>query len=111
MTVYLANAFSLSMLVPPASIRVTEVTVDDVKRVVAQGFVSAIGHDATAKIISTQLGVQLPVNRVAIQLKPGDLLLVFQLLARLPEGKILSVDEMKQMPAKWFLVTVSQGGE
>ena len=111
MTVYLANAFSLSMLVPPASIRVTEVTVDDVKRVVAQGFVSAIGHDATAKIISTQLGVQVPVNRVAIQLKPGDLLLVFQLLARLPEGKILSVDEMKQMPAKWFLVTVSQGGE
>ena len=110
MTVYLANAFSLSMLVPPTSIRVTEVTVDDVKRVVAQGFVSAIGHDATAKIISTRLGVQVPVNRVAIQLKPGDLLLVFQLLTRLPEGKVLNEEEMKQVAAKWFLVT-TQGGE
>jgi len=110
MTVYLANAFSLSMLVPPASIRVTEVTVDDVKRVVAQGFVSAIGHDATAKIISTQLGVQVPVNRISIKLTSGDVLVVYQLLTRLPEGKVLNEEEMKQVAAKWYLVTV-QGGE
>ena len=114
MTVYLANAFSLSMLVPPASIRVTEVTVDDVKRIVAQGFVSAIGHESTSKIVATQLGMPVQVNRVSIQLKYGDTLVVFQLLKRLEEGKVLTEDEMKQMPAKWFLVTVStqtQGGE
>ena len=111
MTIYLANAFSLSMLTPPATVKVTEVSEEEVKRVIANGFTSAIGHDATAKIISTQLGVQVPVNRIAIQLKPSDVLVVFQLLSRLPEGKVLTEDEMKQMPAKWFLVTVSQGGE
>ena len=110
MTIYLANAFSLSMLTPPATVKVTEVSEEEVKRVIANGFTSAIGHDATAKIISTQLGVQVPVNRVAIQLKPGDLLLVFQLLTRLPEGKVLNEEEMKQVAAKWFLVT-TQGGE
>ena len=110
MTIYLANAFSLSMLTPPATVKVTEVSEEEVKRVIANGFTSAIGHDATAKIISTRLGVQVPVNRVAIQLKPGDLLLVFQLLTRLPEGKVLNEEEMKQVAAKWFLVT-TQGGE
>jgi len=110
MTIYVANAFSLSMLTPPATVKVTEVSEEEVKRVIANGFTSAIGHDATAKIISTQLGVQVPVNRVAIQLKPGDLLLVFQLLTRLPEGKVLNEEEMKQVAAKWFLVT-TQGGE
>jgi len=110
MTIYVANAFSLSMLTPPATVKVTEVSEEEVKRVIANGFTSAIGHDATAKIISTRLGVQVPVNRVAIQLKPGDLLLVFQLLTRLPEGKVLNEEEMKQVAAKWFLVT-TQGGE
>jgi len=110
MTVYLANAFSLSMLVPPASIRVTEITVDDVKRIVAQGFVSAIGHEATAKIVTSRIGVSVQVNRISIQLKPSDILVVFQLLTRLPEGKVLSEQEMMQVQAKWYLVTV-QGGE
>jgi len=110
MTIYLANAFSLSMLTPPSTIKVTEVTVDDVKRILSSEFVSAIGHEATAKIISTQLSIQVPVNRISIQLKPSDILVVFQLLTRLPEGKVLSEDEMKQVTAKWYVVTV-QGGE
>jgi len=111
MTVYLANAFSLSMLTPPTTIKVVETSEDEVKRVIASGFVSAIGHEATAKIISSQLGISVQVNRVSIQLKAGDVLVVFQLLKRLEEGKVLTEDEMKQMPAKWFLVTLSQGGE
>jgi len=110
MTVYIANAFSLSMLTPPSTIKVTEVTVDDVKRILSSEFVSAIGHEATAKIISSQLGISVQVNRVSIQLKAGDVLVVFQLLSRLPEGKVLTEDEMKQVPAKWFLVS-TQGGE
>ena len=109
MTVYLANAFSLSMVTPPATLSVVEADEDSVKRVVASGFTSVIGHDATAKIVSSRLGVPVQVNRVSIQLKPGDLLVVFQLLTRLPEGKILSEEEMRNVQAKWYLVAV-QGG-
>ena len=110
MTVYLANAFSLSMITPPSTLSVIEVSDDNVKRIVASGFVSTIGHEATAKIVSSRLGISVQVNRVSIQLKYGDTLVVFQLLKRLEEGKVLTEDEMKQMPAKWFLVTIN-GGE
>ena len=111
MTVYLANAFSLSMLTPPATVKVTEVGAEDVKNILKDGFTSAVGHDTTAQTITAQLGIPVQVNRISIKLAPGDVLIVFQLLARLPEGKILSQDEMKQVAAKWFIVTINGGNE
>jgi len=110
MTVYIANAFSLSMLTPPTTIKVVEASEDEVRRILNQGFISAIGHEATAKIVSSRLGVSVQVNRISIQLKPSDILVVFQLLTRLPEGKVLSEDEMKQVQARWYVVTVVQAG-
>ncbi len=83
-----------------------EASVEDVFRILNDGFTSAVGHEATAKIITTQLGVNVPVNRVSIRLNQGDTLIVYQLLKRLEEGKILSEDEMRQMPAKWYVVTL-----
>jgi len=106
MTVYISNAFSLSMITPPTTLTVVEASAEDVKNILNQGFVSAIGHEATAKIITTQLGVNVPVNRVSISLKRGDTLLVYQLLKRLEEGKVLTEQEMMQVPAKWYVVTL-----
>jgi len=106
MTVYISNAFSLSMLTPPTTVKVVEASVEDVKNILKQGFISAIGHEATSQIISVQTGIQVPTNRISIQLKTGDTLVVFQLLTRLPEGKILGVDEMKGIPSKWYIVTL-----
>jgi len=110
MTVYLANAFSLSMVTSPTTLSVVEASAEDVKNILTRGFTSAVGHEATAQIISVQLGIQVPTNRISIKLVSGDTLIVYQLLARLPEGKILGVDEMRQVPSKWYVVTV-QGGE
>jgi len=107
MTVYISNAFSLSMLTGPTTVKVLEAPIEGVKDIIKDGFVSVVGHDATAKIISTQLGVQVPTNRISIQLKTGDVLVVFQLLKRLEEGKILSEDEMKQVAAKWYVCFVA----
>jgi len=106
MTVYISNAFSLSMLTPPTTLTVVETSAEDVKNILNQGFTSAVGHEATSKIISTQLGIQVPTNRVSIKLSAGDVLIVYQLLTRLPEGKILSEDEMRQLQAKWYVVTL-----
>jgi Domain of unknown function (DUF1874). len=110
MTVYISNAFSLSMLTPPITVKVVEASVEDVKNILTRGFTSAVGHEATAQVITTQLSIPVSTNRISIQLKTGDTLVVFQLLTRLPEGKILGVDEMRQVPSKWYVVTV-QGGE
>jgi hypothetical protein len=94
------------MITPPTTIKVVEASVEDVKNILNQGFTSAVGHEATAQIISVQTGIQVPLNRVSIQLKQSDVLVVFQLLSRLPEGKILGVDEMRQVPSKWYIVTL-----
>jgi len=85
---------------------VVEASAEDVKNILSSNFISAIGHEATAKIITTQLGVNVPVNRVSISLKRGDTLLVYQLLKRLEEGKVLTEQEMMQVPAKWYVVTL-----
>ena len=107
MTVYLSNAFSLSMISAPTTIKVLEANTENVKDIIKDGFVSAVGHETTAQAITSQLGVQVSFNRVSIKLVPGDVLIVFQLLARLPEGKILSQDEMKQVAAKWYVCFVA----
>jgi hypothetical protein len=90
---YITNAFSLGMLGEEKRyiIHVAEISNEYALELVRKySFISAIGHDATAKIISQILGVNIPVNRIAVKLQSGDIALVFQLLQRLPEGKVLS---------------------
>ena len=102
---YLANAFSLSMLNTPSTVKIEEAAVGRVKDLL-KTFESAIGHESTAEFLTRLLGIPVPVRRVAIQLAPGDTLVVFQLLQRLPEGKVLSSGELANFPYKFFIVHV-----
>jgi hypothetical protein len=96
--VYLSNAFSLSMLPPSgAVIRVSPLTVEETKALLAEGFESAVGHESTASVLSTLLGVEVPPRRVAITLSPGDRVVIFQLRMRLEEGRILNEEEVKAL--------------
>ena len=81
----LANAFSLQMVQSfPVSILVEEVTPQFVAENVTS---SAIGHQDTAAVLSSCLGVEIKVNRTNISIKSGDVILVAQLIGgRLPEG-------------------------
>lgn len=65
---------------------------------IADGFVSAIGHEASAAFLSAVLGVEVPANRVAVSMGPGDQALVLRLTQRLPEGKLLSEAELTAVP-------------
>lgn len=105
--VILANAFSLNMLsTSEALISVREIGLQEVKRLISGGFTSAIGHQGTADVLSMLLDVDVPFNRVAVKVGSGDKLIVFQLLTRLEEGKVLSPEELKNLPYKFFLVEV-----
>jgi hypothetical protein len=105
--VVVANAFSLSMLEPPATVRVEGLTTAQARALLRRGeFISAVGHAATAEVLSTLLEVQVPMNRVSVSLRKGDILVVFQLLSRLEEGKILTVEEMQALQHKFLLVRV-----
>lgn len=105
---YIGNAFSLAMIKNvPAVIKIDEISIEDAKRLLAPGdFVSAVGHESTADILTRLLGLDIKFNRINISLDKGDMLIVFQLLGRLPEGKILTEEEIKALPYKFFLVTV-----
>jgi hypothetical protein len=104
--VLLLNAFSLSMVNPPVLLRVEEIPLEKVKTMVSEyGVDSAIGHEATAKFLSRLLGVDIPVNRKTVKLERDAV--VFQLLQRLPEGKVLSDEEIKQIPYKFYHVSVT----
>jgi len=105
--VYLANAFSLSMLSENEKeyvVHIKEISKEEVKEIIKNGFFSAIGHESTSLLLSEILETKVELNRSAIQLKAGDILIVFQLLKRLPEGKILTKEEISQIPFKFYIL-------
>jgi RNase P/RNase MRP subunit POP5 len=107
MGVYLVNAFSIGMLSEfPITVKVEEIDINEAKQILANSFVSAIGHQSTSLILSKMLGLPVETNRVAIKLQRGDVLVVFQLLQRLEEGAVLSEQEILNIPHKFFKITL-----
>lgn len=108
---FLCNAFSLNMLDfeenKTVDVRIVKITEEEAKQWLKNNeFISAIGHESTAKIISQRLGIDIKPNRIMVKMKEGDMAIVFQLLQRLPEGKVLTEEEIKQLPSAWFMVIV-----
>jgi len=85
-----------------------QISVDEVITLLrTQGFVSAIGHEATARLLTDLLGIEIPMNRIQIQLGAGDEEIAFTLRRRLPEGKVIySPEELEQIGYDfwWFSV-------
>ena len=75
-----------------------------IKKLRSYPFVSAIGHEGTANLLFRLTGMPTPVSRVPIKMAVGDTAIVFRLLNRLPEGKILSEDELKQLPYEFGIL-------
>jgi len=53
-------------------------SVAQAQAVLADGLVSATGHQGTAELLSTLLDIEIPTNRISIEMQPGDKALVFQ---------------------------------
>lgn len=107
MSTYIANAFSLQMLdfkiQQKFEIEIVSISVEQVRHILSNGFISCVGHADTARIIGGILGEEIPVNRVSLSISPGDMLVVAQYSgSRLPEGAI-SLPEGAEI--RWRLVT------
>ena len=86
---YLTNAFSLNMLLSfDAAIKTQEISAAQAAEMVKNdGLTSAVGHNDTAAVFSTVLGMPVPMSRVTVSLAKGDVILVGQYSGiRLPEG-------------------------
>lgn len=68
------------------------------------GWTSAVGHPGTAEVMSALLGAAIPPNRIQVAFEVGDEALVFKLDCRLPEGKVLTAEELKGLPFTWELL-------
>lgn len=101
----ITNAFSLGMVKAPATVYIREADNEEVKENLPD-LESYIGHESTAKIISDLLGEKVEANRAQVSLANGDSCYIFQLTQRLPEGKILTAEEIEKLPYKWLKVSV-----
>jgi Domain of unknown function (DUF1874) len=72
---------------------------DDQARIgLIKGFESAIGHAGAAQLLEHRLQIAVPVVRRSVVLAVGDSALVLRLLQRLPEGQLLSHQDMAALP-------------
>mgnify|MGYP000680997550 CR=1 FL=1 len=107
MVVYVLNSLPISALDTPCQLDIEEVIEEGVKEFLSIfPFVSAVGRKSTADFMSRLLGVRIPAIRREIILRSGDIAIVFQLMERLPEGKILTEEELRKIPYKFFKVEV-----
>jgi len=81
------------------------VTLEQARLLLRGGFTSAIGHQGAADFLSALLVVTIPVNRIRIEMQPDDSALVVRILARMPEGKVLSNEEMKEIAHELGVLT------
>ena len=75
------------------------------KMVKSMEFISAIGHQASADVMTQQLGTFIPSNRTSINMQVGDQAIVFKLKERLDEGRTYTSAEMQIMQTEWGLLT------
>ncbi len=106
---YLLNTLIVPVnfdLYKKARVRFERVSVTEAREVLGQAkiIVSAIGHEGTARVLSKLLGVDVVVNRISVFFEPGDRGLHFFLKQRLPEGVVLSEEELKKLDY-WFVLS------
>jgi hypothetical protein len=73
------------------------VSVQEAKQLLSNGFVSAVGHQSTAEIMSQILGIPIQYSRQSVFLEPGDEAICFVLKQRPPEGRVLTAEELQQI--------------
>ena len=99
---YILNA---PILTAEGSYRLKKISVNEARKLLNKyDFISAIGHQSTAEIISEILGIEIPFNRISIQMNRGDIAIVFKLKARPPEGKILTKEEIEEIGFDLYLL-------
>jgi len=82
----------------PHTITVQPVTCEEARSILSGGYVSAVGHEGTAQVLSALLGIVVPPNRIAVEMRPGDEAVHLAITARLPEGRVLTAEELAGIP-------------
>jgi hypothetical protein len=82
----------------------SRISLEEVKNLLQREFTSAIGHEGTATLMSKLVGIEIPVNRIQVKMQAGDQAIVFRVIVRLPEGKVLTSEELQTIPHEFGLL-------
>jgi hypothetical protein len=86
--------------------RLETITLEEAKALVASSELdSAVSHESTAEILTTLLGVEIPVSRQLFEQRPGQRALVFKLRGRLETGRELTTQELEEIGFDFKLLT------
>ena len=102
---YVANAFSLAMVNEAALLHRRVLNDEQAKALIKdRPYTSAVGHKDTAQMMSALLEHEVLLNRINLQLKERDQILVFQVTSgRLPEGATTLPVDFKY---RWELISL-----
>jgi hypothetical protein len=109
MVVYLLNALIIPIDFekhPKIKAIIRKADIEEARQLLSRGFTSAIGHQATAVMLTQLLGIEVPFNRITVKAEPGDILVHFVLRERIPEGKILTLEELQRLPFDFAVTEV-----
>jgi hypothetical protein len=101
--------FILNSLITPfkgktANFFIEKIDLEKAKLFLPKDFISAVGHQATADLISKLLDRKVKTNRIQIFFEVGDEALAFVPRERLPEGKVLTKEELLKIPLDIFFI-------
>jgi uncharacterized protein 26 len=98
--------FNTTILTNSGTYRLSDISTERAKEILSDNdFISAIGHDSTAEIISSVLGINVPMNRINASFEEvGDLAICFKLNSRPKEGSILSLEDLQEIGFSWKLL-------
>lgn len=100
--VLLLNA---AVLTANGTFRLSNIALEDVKNMLTEeNIMSAIGHNATADIMSELVGIAIPTNRIQAKQEAGQRAIIFKLLKRPEEGKILNREEIEEIGYEFLLL-------
>ncbi len=103
--------FNTSTLTGFGTYTYREITLDEARAIVldfqheTKTIQSAIGHEATAELLSELLGIEVQVNHFPCTQTIDDAGLVFKLNGRPPFGRVLSRKELEEMGYQLGLLT------
>jgi hypothetical protein len=91
----------------PGDYEVSTLSLEQARGLVAEAseILSAVGHQATADVLTQLLGREVPVNRILFQQQPGQQALVLKMRGRPPEGVVFDVAAMEAMGYDLWLMT------
>jgi len=78
--------------------RFTRLEPEAAKKLLLKGFVSAIGHESTARLMGEIIGIDIPFNRITIHMEVGDKAIAFWLLNRPGEAQVYSRRDLAAHP-------------